>query len=52
MSEPVVTHGPIMVLDMGVLLWVGRLDAIKPDPSAQFAALLNDLIQRPCDTLR
>lgn len=45
--KPGVTHGPVVAFDIGVLLWLTRLDMLDPD-----ALLLSPGQQRATDVFR
>ena len=47
MTEPVVADRPVVAFDMGVLLWIARLDVIKPN-----AVMRSPVRQRAADVLR
>ena len=47
MAEAVVANRPVVAFDMGVLLWIARLDVIKPN-----AVMRSPVRQRAADLLR
>lgn len=44
MGKPIVANGPVVTLDVSILLWVAGLDEIDPDPCRAVQAKITALM--------